>query len=251
MLPSRRLGRLAQLLVLSQRPRRFLSTERVARHVAKPPLGASRAATRVESAAEALSLYQACGAACVIAKPPLGVSRAAARRRVSGRGASSLPSVWCGMGVSLSSYSRWHRVGRQPRRCFIPPPPATPRVPSRAVFPLLISSLTQPVRAATHRRGERGHPTTLCSECLGGSWHGPPSCLMPLPSPPRSLAISIDHAVTLSSLFFPDHPHLATRSTTSSAVYQSMQVRGSAIQRAADAAMGVRRWESRRCRHSD
>ena len=223
--------------------------------------------------------------------PPLGDVSRSYSRRVRCRGAHSLPGVrygtcqaaaWgrlalllalesaaetpslsllpsaCVAAFALSpprdprtAHARGGTVGRQPRRCFIPPPPATPRVPSRAVFPLLISSLTQPVRAATHRRGERGRPTTLRSECLGGSWHGPPSCLMPLPSPPRSLAISIDHAVTLSSLFFPDHPHLATRSTTSSAVYQSMQVRGSAIQRAADAAMGVRRWESRRCRHSD
>jgi|LauGreDrversion4_1035100.scaffolds.fasta_scaffold191029_1 hypothetical protein len=202
MSPSRRLGRLAQLLVVSQ-----------------------QALTLYRAEALSLSLLPSVHDAALALTP--------------------LP------GVSLSSYSRWHRAGRQPRRCFFPPPPATPRVPSCAVFPLLISSLTQPVRAATHRRGERGRPTTLRSECLGGSWHGPPSCLMPLPSPPRSLAISIDHAVTLSSLFFPDHPHLATRSTTSSAVYQSMQVRGSAIQRAADAAMGVRRWESRRCRHSD
>jgi len=65
MLPSRRLGRLAQLLVLSQQPRRFLSTKRVARHVLLPSrrLGCLVQLLAVESAAEALPLYRACGAA--------------------------------------------------------------------------------------------------------------------------------------------------------------------------------------------
>jgi len=228
MLPSRRLGRLA----VSQRPRRFLSTERVVRHVAKPPLGASRAATRVESAAEALSLYRA---------EALSLSLLPSVHDA----ALALTPLW---GVSLSSYLRWHRGSAAEALLH----PTSSCDSSRTVSCSLPSAhlVTHPTHPRCYAPPRRAWPSDNASLRVP-RWHGPPSCLMPLPSPPRSLAISIDHAVTLSSLFFPDHPHLAARSTTSSAFCQSMQVRGSAIQRAADAAMGVRRWESRRCRHSD
>jgi len=98
MLPSRRLGRLAQLLVLSQRPRRFLSTERVARHVLLPSRRLGRLAQLLVLSQRPRRFLSTERVARHVLLPSRRLGRLVQLLALSQRpGAFSLPSVWCGM----------------------------------------------------------------------------------------------------------------------------------------------------------